>query len=230
MPAAITSGSVMDRSALLLNDAAKSIFTYTVQLPYLNMAQDELSETLEQYNVPVTNEKSSILVVTTAMTDIGGATGPALPADLIEVRGSYERLSGSSEDFQIMSRVDFLPPFTQLTESLIYWTWQQQIMYFLGATTNRDVRLDYLAVVMPPLTNTAGTDNITLFNAKSFLAYRTAALCAEFIGENPTRANDLNNFATLALDRFLAINTKGRQATPVRRRPFMAAAKVRSGF
>jgi hypothetical protein len=230
MPSPITSGSVMDRSASLLNDTAKSIFTYVVQLPYLNMAQDELSEVLEQNNVPATNEKSSILVVTTAMTDIGGLTGPALPSDLIEVRGAYERLSGSSEDFQIMSRVDFLPPFTQLTESLIYWTWQQQIIYFLGATSARDVRLDYLAVVMPTLSSTTGTDNITLFNAKSFLSYRTAALCAEFVGENTSRAQELNEFAQMALDRFLSINTKGRQSSPVRRRPFMASAKVRSGF
>ena len=230
MPSPVTSGSIMDRAASLLNDTAKSIFTYTVQLPYINAAQDELQETLEENNVPITNEKSSIIVVTTAMTDIGGATGPALPTDLIEVQGAYERLSGSTEDFQIMARCDFLPPFTVLTESLIYWTWQQQIMYFLGATTNRDVRLDYIAAVMPVLTSTTGTDNIALFNAKSFLAYRTAALCAEFIGENNSRAQELNTYAQMALDRFLAINTKGRQATPVRRRPFMAAAKVRSGF
>jgi len=230
MPSPVTSGSIMDRAAVLLNDSAKSIFTYTAQLPYLNIAQDELQETMEQNNVPMTNEKSSILVVTTAMTDIGGGTGPALPTDLIEIRGAYERLSGSSEDFQIMSRVDFLPPFTQLTESLIYWTWQQQIIYFLGATTNRDVRLDYIGAVMPTLTSTLGADNIALFNAKSFLAYRTAALCAQFIGENLTRAQELDQFAVMAMDRFLGINTKGRQASPVRRRPFMAAAKVRSGF
>jgi hypothetical protein len=230
MPSPITSGSIMDRSALLLNDAAKTIFTYTVQLPYLNTALDELQETLEENNVAMTNEKSSILVVTTSMTDIGGLTGPPLPSDLIEIRGSYERLSGSTEDFQIMSRVDFLPPFTVLTESLIYWTWQQQTIQFLGATSNRDVRLDYMAAVIPAFTNVLGTETIALFNCKSFLAYRTAALCAEFIGENQSRAQDLNEFSIMALDRFLAINTKGRQASPIRRRPFMAAAKVRSGF
>lgn len=230
MPSPITSGSIMDRSAVLLNDSAKTIFTYTAQLPYLNIALDELQETMEEHNVPYTNEKSSILVVTTAMTDIGGATGPALPSDLIEVRGAYERLSGSTEDFQIMSRVDFLPPFTQLTESLIYWTWQQQFIYFLGATSNRDVRLDYLAQLIPSFTNVAGSETIALFTSKSFLSYRTAGLCAEFIGENKERSDELNGFAQMALDRFIAINTKGRQASPIRRRPFMAAAKVRAGF
>lgn len=230
MPTAITTGNVMDRSASLLNDTAKSIFTYTAQLPYLNAAKDELQETLEENNVPYTNEKSSILVVTTAMTDIGGSTGPALPSDLIEIQGAYERLSGSSEDFQIMSRVDFLPPFTQLTESLIYWAWQVQVIQFLGATTNRDVRLDYIGQIIPTFSSTTGSDSIGLFNAFSFLAYRNAALCAQFIGENPERAAALNVNAQMSLDRFLAINTKGRQASPVRRRPFMAAAKVRAGF
>lgn len=136
----MTAGDVMDASAGLLNDSAKTNFTYTAQLPYLKIAAQELQEEMELANVPTTNKKSSIFVITTAMTDIGGSTGPALPADLIEIQGAYERLSGSNEDFQFMTKVEFLPPFTVLLESLVYWAWQQQVAQFLGATTTRDVR------------------------------------------------------------------------------------------
>src|SRR5713226_6773728 len=115
---------VMDRVAGLLNDTAKTLFTYVVQVPYLNVAIDELQESMQANNVPATNEVSSILVITTAMSDIGGSTGPALPSDLIEIQGAYERLTGSTEDFQVMSKVEFLPPFVVLTEALIYWAWQ----------------------------------------------------------------------------------------------------------
>ena len=221
-------GDVMDRAAVLYNDAAKSIVTYAVQIPYVNVALDELQETMELNNVPMTNEVSSILAVTVGITDIGGSTGPALPADLIEIQGAYERMTGSNEDFQIMSKVEFLPPFVVTVEALIYWAWTDQTIQFLGATTNRDVRLNYIGAVLAPIT--ASSTPITLFNAKSFLAYRTAALLSEFVGENKTRADELNSFAGAALDRFLGINTKGRQSIATRRRPFMSSYKVRSGF
>lgn len=221
-------GDVMDSSAALLNDSAKTNFTYAAQLPYLKIAAQELQEEMELANVPTTNKKSSVFVITTAMTDIGGTTGPALPTDLIEIQGAYERLSGSNEDFQYMSKVEFLPPFTVLLESLVYWAWQGQVVNFLGATTTRDVRLDYIATFLPTIVDE--NTSIVLFNSKSFLTYRNSALCAEFIGENKTRADELNVFAGQALDRFLGINNKGRQSFPVRRRPFMAGYKVRAGF
>lgn len=230
------SSVVMDRVASLLNDTAKTQFTYAVQVPYMNIAVDELQEAMEANNVPASNEVSTIFVITTAMKDIGGGTGPALPVDLMEIQGAYERSSGSTEDFQIMSKVEFLPPFTVLTEALIYWSWRTQVISFLGATTPRDVRLNYIGAVIPTIVDQ--NTNITLFNARSFLTFRTAALCAQFIGENKSRADELNLFAfgdpmkgtTGALDRFLSINTKGEQSIATRKRPFMSSYKVRSGY
>ncbi len=213
---------ILDRSAVLLNDSAKTQYTYAVQLPFYNMAQDDLQEQMELNNVPVTNELSTAIVVAAGTVVVTSAT---YPADLIEIQRISERLNGSAEDYVLMSRREFLPPFVEQTESLIWWTWQNQEIRFIGATTPRQLLLGYIASRLPVVTSTA--TSITLINARSFLQYRTAALCAEFIGENKTRADDLNSNAGISLSNFLGINTKGRQSIAVRRRPFMMAYKNR---
>jgi hypothetical protein len=90
------------------------------------------------------------------------------------------------------------------------------------------VKFNYIVDTIPDITaGTLGT-NIPIINSESFLQYRTAGLVAEFIGENVERAADLNSMAQLALDRFLGINVKGRQAVFTRKRPFMAASRTRT--
>ncbi len=215
---------VMDRASALLNDVGLTNFTYEVQIPFLNIALDELQESLEQNNVGVTNSTSAIYTIAAGTFDIGGA-GPALPADLVEIQALYERDSGTTDDFMMMSRTEFLPQIQVLTQWLTYWTWENQIIKFVGAISNRNVKIQYIANNIIPVTTS--TSVITIINAKSFLAYRTAALCAEFIGENKSRADDLNVDASLAIDRMLGINTKGRQSITIRRRPFMASYKSR---
>lgn len=221
MPSAITAGEVMDLAGALLNDPSVRIFTYTKQLPYLKMAYDELGQLLEENNVEAINALSTALTITTAMTDIGGNTGPALPSDLILPETLYERLSGSSSDYIEMKKVDFLPTTVTLTNDLIWWAWQNQVINFSGALTNRQVKIEYLGNTLVAVSSQ--TSPIYLFNAKNFLAERTAALCADFIGEDTERAQKLNGLAGSSLDRVININVKGEQATPVRRRPFLAS-------
>jgi hypothetical protein len=222
---AVLVGDILDRSAGLLNDVNKTQYTYAVMLPYYNIAQDDLQEKMELNNVPVTNERSVAITVPIATTVISFTSSPALPADLIEVQELGERLSGTSVDYDHMTRREFLPAIVEQTESLIWWTWQNQELRFIGATTPRQLQLDYIAARLPLITSTATP--ITLINARSFLQYRTAALCAEFVGENKVRADSLNGNALESLDSFLGISTKGRQAIAIRRRPFMAAYKNR---
>lgn len=222
---AVTVQEMLDRSAVLLNDASKTQYTYAVQLPYFNMAQDDLQEQMELNNVPATNQRSSSIVVAAAVTAISFTTVPALPAGLIEIQELSERLNGTSVDFDHMTRREFLPSIVEQTESLIWWTWQDQEIRFVGATTPRQLLLNYIESKLPVVTSTA--TSITLINARSFLQYRTAALCAEYIGENVTRASSLNANAGIALDTFLGIDTKGRQAISARRRPFMSNYKNR---
>lgn len=226
----MTSADVMDRAAALMNDTNKNTYSYIAQLPYLNIAIDELSELMELNNVPTTNAVSASLHIAAGVVTITSATTPALPTDLIEIQQLWEKTYNVTEDWQGMSRVEFLPKYSVLLQNLIYWTWQQQAINFLGATTDRDVKIDYIARAISNVSSTTGADTITTFNAKSFLAYRTASLCAEYIDADEARASALAKDAVAALDRTLNISIKGRQAIATRRRPFMAAYKLRSGF
>lgn len=226
MPSTFSVGDVMDQAAVLNNDAPKSSFTYTALLPYVKIAVDELQQIYQLNNVPITNTvTTSPLVIQTNMTDIGGSTGPALPSDLVEIQGLYERTHGANEDYVEITKVEFLPNLVELTNELTYWTWQKQVIQFLGALTIRDVTINYIANSFGTIVDQ--TTIIGVFNAKNALAYRVAGLGAEFIGENPTRAQSLNNDASIATDLLLGVAGKGRQQIPVRRRPFMARHKSR---
>lgn len=228
MPAAFQASIFMARAAALLNDSSQAIYTNTVLLPYAQIAWDELAELFEENNNPAMNETNTTSVITTAMTDIGGSTGPALPNDLIEIQTLYERTNGSSEDWQEMKKQTFLPTFVAKSTSLVYWAWMNQIINFLGATTTRQIRIDYIGLTFASLTGPSSS--IAIFNSKNFLAFRTAALAAEFAGEDKERAASCNGFAQMASDRLLNISVKGQQNSPARRRPFMSTYRANRGF
>lgn len=210
----------MDLAASLQNDTAKTIYTYTVQIPYLNMAMAELQEVFEQHNVPATNDTTSSPITVNV-----GTTTITLPTDLVEIQQLHERLFNSNDDYTPMTRRDFLPKTTVITSDLCYWQYNGQVVSFIGANTARQVLVDYVQSLFVPIT--APSDTITLINSKTFLAYRTAGLCSQFVGENQDRADNLNQFAILALDRALGINIKGTQSISTRRRPFRQAFKLR---
>ena len=217
---------VMDSSAAPLNDTALSIFTYAVQIPYLNIAQNELQEECELNNVPITNKTGAIITISQGVDNIGG-TGPALPPSLIEPLDLQERVSGNQYSFANMTRVDFLPANQVPTAYLMYWAWEGEIIKFIpgGSTGIVDVKIHYMQSIFSTIASE--NDYIGMINAKTFLTYRNAALCAQFIGENETRAADLNAMAVLALNRALGISTKGRQSIFTRRRPFNAGWRSR---
>lgn len=231
----LTAGQVMDRSAALLNDPAKTDYTYVAQLPYLNMAIDEMVENFEESNSSPSNLTLRITVlkgVTAIYPPVGSGglpTDPHLPDDFIEIQELGERTNGSNDSFVRMTRCEFLPTLPP-SNTLMYWTWELQKIQFnrLGALSDREVELKYIRASTQPATDE--NTIIAVINARSFLSFKTAALCAMFIGENPTRAETLEDQATKALERMIGINNKGRQNMTTRRRPFRHAYKTSGGF
>lgn len=219
---------VLDASAALLNDTALSSFTYVAQIPYLNIALAELQEECELNNVPITNQTNAIITIAAGVEGIGGGgLQPNLPPNLIEPLDLQERVSGNTFAFVGMTRMDFMPANLVPAAYLVYWSWEDEVIKFVpgGSTSVIDVRIHYMKSIF----KTIATENdpINMINAKTFLTYRNAGLCSQFIGENETRATELNGMAGLALQRALGISTKGRQSIFTRRRPFNAAWRSR---
>lgn len=218
---------VTDRVASLMNDTAKSVYTFAAVLPYLNTSLDVLQELFEQNNIPSTNETSALINVpaNTSVISFGGS--PALPTDLIEIQALWVSSEGLAEYTGPIRRVEFLPRYMEGVDynSIDQWAWIDQEIRFFPANADLDIKLDYIKSIFVPIV--LSTDLINILNVKSYLSFKTAAYCARYIGENPTRADQLDAEAELALDRSLGISTKGKQSIRTRRRPFMAAFKTR---
>lgn len=222
-----TAGDVFLKAAALLNDQAQAVYTNTVQTPYLNIALDELQETFELNNIPVTNKVSAVIQVDAGVVSIGFATTPPLPSDLIEIQYVWQRVRDTNPWVGLAPRTDFLPEYMEGVETpyFLWWAWIDQHILLQAANGDNDLKLDYIKSVFTPVTS--ASDILGVINCATFLEYRTAALCAEFIGENKTRADSLNSGAILALDRSLGISTKGTQSILTRRRPFRQSYKNR---
>jgi hypothetical protein len=135
----LTAAEVMDRSAALMNDPAKTDYTYVAQLPYLNMAIDELVENLEESNSSPTNQTSTVILVpvgTVMITPIEHPTPPHYPVDLVEIQEVGERMSGTNDPFIQLGRREFLTAYPP-NNSLLFWHWEDQIIKFNLRKYNR---------------------------------------------------------------------------------------------
>lgn len=222
-----TPAQIMARSAALMNDSIRSVYTDEVCLPYLNMALDELQEYYELNNVPITNKQSAIITVPHGISVIGFTTTPALPVNLIEIQSLYESEVGQ-ESWAQMGPKNFIHQTDDQISAFIVYAWMNNELHLVAANRDNDLKIDYVASLFPTdlAIGSINTD-YPIPNIKSYLAYKTGALMAHFIGENKTRSDELNQLAQLAIDRALGISTKSRQSILTRRRPFRAAFKSR---
>jgi hypothetical protein len=254
----VLAGQIMDRVANLLNDPNKTDYTYNVQLPYLNIAIEEYSDLMAEANSSFTNLSSYHWTLTPIIVKAGHNfivypeyEQPGYPHDfwarypdnLTEVQEVEERIYTprpapippevlQSEDarygsYRKLPRKEFTEVLPR-TNSLQYWVWEQNIIRFNPPNVDMEVVIKYIYQGIPYATGP--NSPINMIGARTYLSYKTAALCAMFIGENETRAAVLEDQAEKAIDRSIGINNKGRQQIMTRHRPFRAAWKARGGF
>jgi hypothetical protein len=224
-----TWSSIFVKSAALLNDQDRAVYTDTILLPYLNIAINELQEIFELNNIPVTNEDSTTIAVPAGTSAIGYLTTPALPADLIEIQELFESPTGQEAWIPVTKREFITAAIVGNTPLTIFgvWAWLDQQIRVRPAVNAIDIKLNYIKYLFTEITiGLIGTDN-AIRNTDTFFQYRTAALAAEFIEENIERADKLNGYGALGLERSLGISVKGKQSIAVRRRPFRAGLKRR---
>lgn len=194
----------------LLNDPSQLTWTNTVLLPYYQKAFRELIEVLENHSVPILKEVSTLTTVTAGETSITTITDIRTPLTL------WERASGSSDLFTKMKETEWEPEI-DLTTELRYWNWREGTVVFPGATTDRQVKLLYIKTL-----DAAATVNsaITIPEARTYLASRTAAIAAALAGGNFERAAALDSDSQEALWRVVNSMVKSMQALPARRRGY----------
>lgn len=216
----------MNRSAALMNDVNRTVYTYAIQIPYLNTALQELQEIYEQNSVSVTQLASAVIQVDAGETEIEFNVSPLpeLPDDFIEPVELWERLR-DTDPFIPMRRLSYLPHQLEgvLGSAFIYFVWQNNKIIFLESNQDNDIKIDYIRQLFSQVT--VETDEILVINAATFLQFRTASLLAEYVEENDPRASNLRGDAELALDRALGIGSKSKQSIFTRRRPFRQSYK-----
>lgn len=225
----LVAGTVMDIAASLMNDSSKSTYTYAAQVPYLNMALQELEEAFELGNIPATQNTSAVIPVDAGDTVIvfNAAVGsPSLPDDMIEPAQLWESARNLNQ-WTPMTKRDYLPHQLEGVDipEFIFYTWNSQQIEVLPASADNDIKIDYIGNLFTPVVDESSLINV--INARTFLEYRTAALMAEFIERNKTSSDSLNAYALMALDRATGIGVKGKQNIMTRRRPFRSGFKRR---
>lgn len=203
----ILASDCFSRARAVLNDNNAILYGDSRLLPYLVMAYDELQQELALNEVPVLSEVSTILDVAA-----GAVTVPAI-SDMVKPVELGERADGTNDLFEDMTEKPWEPEELPGTK-LRYWVWREEQIQLIGATTNREVKVKYKKS-LSPLTGPGSI--VAVSNAKNFLGVRCGALAARYIGENPSRADQLDVLADEELQTVLGTSAKDRQSMPVRR-------------
>lgn len=208
---ALLASEVMDRSRAVLNDIAIDLYSNTVLIPYLKIANDDLSDEMVDNGATVQKE-----VTVDIPLSIGNKI-LVLPTDFIVPIELFEKDKGQDDSYyRFCHQRDFLPNRLP-TNELGVWAWREQNINFVGSLLDKAVRVRYYRIL-----NSIAGDNtsIELVHALSYLSYHTAALAAEHIGQNRQKAIDLEMVATTKLNKLLKKEVKQNQSRPARRRPF----------
>jgi hypothetical protein len=209
----VLAGEILDiaRKALL-NDPAGAIYPDEAMYPVIDKAYKELQSKLTSLGIPATKEVTALITVAAGTTSMGEGSG--LPLDFISPVWLGERDVGSNAHYAEMKEMTWEPSLSRTT-SLIYWTWREEQIKFVGATRDRDVMIRYLKSLGKIVD---ANSTILILNSEQWLAQRVAAIAAMTIGSNPTRAMGLNGDLVQIWDDFKAILTHKKQSLPVRRR------------
>jgi hypothetical protein len=221
---------VITTVATLMNDYSQSLYTNTACLPFLNLSLDELQEIFELNDIPVTHNTSTAIKIFAGVDRLGFDTTPALPSDLVEILQLWESPSGLNR-WTPMIKKEFIPHYLQDNTTIsqfLIWELEHGRIKLIAANADNDLKIDYIGSLFnTPILIKDINVNLPFTNVKTYLEYKTAALCAMFIAENESRALALDSLTGSALSRALGIPIKGMQSIITRRRPFRSSFKRR---
>jgi hypothetical protein len=176
---------VLATARTLLNDDAATNWTDAALIPKLQQAHKELQIKLRRAAAPVMKNQYTEVLAASAT----GFVTP--PADLVAPIQLWETSSGGAVNtYALMTEADPLPNVVPTT-TLIWWSWRDEFVTFIGSSAIRQVLMLYWRSLALPAAN---TDLIGFINGELYLAPRTAALAAGSVGQ----AAEMQALATLA--------------------------------
>lgn len=176
---------VLATARTLLNDDAATNWTDAALIPKLQQAHKELQIKLRRAAAPVMKNQYTEVLAASAT----GFVTP--PADLVAPIQLWETSSGGAVNtYALMTEADPLPNVVPTT-TLIWWSWRDEFVTFIGSSAIRQVLMLYWKSLALPAAN---TDLIGFINGELYLAPRTAALAAGSVGQ----AAEMQALATLA--------------------------------
>lgn len=196
---------VMDLAAALLNDAAKTKFTYAVMLPYTQSAWNKFQMHLQENGIPVMREISAVIDVAINATTIN------LPSGLIQPISLGERKDGTTDLFYPVDEKD-IPEMDPIAE-IRFWEWREENININPPTSAREVKLRYWKSLNPC---SSQSSNLNALNSTEYLANKTASLTARYVGEDSVRADYLDAEAERYKDIALNLEVRAKQSQPVR--------------
>lgn len=207
-----TAADVMDDAAALMNDAAQAVYDYTVQLPFLRMVMRDVEQELDLQGFQLN------LISEEEVTVVAGALTITYPSNFFIPVNLWERTSGTSDDYVPMrQKSDVNTLSLDPGSSLTYWDWRHNALNTLGATTDRQVRIQYWRL----LDEVVDEDSIPDFRGcRNMLSYFTASMCSMFIARDKELSDAQRILGANALDLFTSGIAKSNQSNRVRRRPF----------
>lgn len=216
-----TGADVMLLAAAFLNDQNRSLYTDTNMFPYCQSAIEKLQTELNNNSVQFVAKKSANITIPAGIKsynplDGTGSTPVVALADFIAPNEVWERASGSADLFARMEEQSWEPEIFQ-DVALRYWTWRSQLIYFVGATSDREIQIKYDSGT---LYIAAKGSTVGIILGKEYLAHSTAEMCARYIGENTERADTEKAKAEEARDTLISAMVNNMQGTPMRRRPY----------
>ena len=107
-----------------------------------------------------------------------------LPSNMLYPTKLWERCTGTNDNFEPMHQVQDGLPGQQQNQVLGKWEWRNNVLNFMGATTQRDIRLRYLGA-LPQFFSTTMDFNSTyvpIQDSADVLAYLVAVSYGRMLG------------------------------------------------
>jgi len=211
-----------------LNDVDGITWTDAHLMPCIQEAHRELQEHLSLNDIAVVRNQVSNSGSSPGLHIVAGTysliAAGLMPKDLLEPIAISERDWGDTtpEDYIGLERLPFLPNYSS-NNFLYFWTWLNEDIQFIPATTDRDIQLRYRSSITTPLNMNS---SVGFLRGELYIGPRAASLCC-LITKDFKSHDRFREIADKNLDIVIRSNVKNDQGVGVRRRAYRRIGRVR---